>query len=161
MTQTNPAHTQPAYLFLILYILRRLGLRSGFFNLRFSTDTMLAFFLPHAWHVPCPPHLWLSTCNAKRGTRWCSWLRHCATSRTFAVSILDGVTGIFNWLNISGHTMVLGSIQPLTCHRRCVGQSTLPLSSAVFLEILGSSTSRTPTTLSRPVQGQLYLYLSL
>jgi hypothetical protein len=31
-----------------------------------------------------------------RGTRWRSWLRHCATNRKVAGSILDGVTGIFH-----------------------------------------------------------------
>ena len=30
------------------------------------------------------------------GTRWCSWLGHCATSRKVADSIPDGVTGIFH-----------------------------------------------------------------
>ena len=30
------------------------------------------------------------------GTRWRSWLRHCATSRKVAVSIPDGVTGTFH-----------------------------------------------------------------
>jgi hypothetical protein len=30
------------------------------------------------------------------GTRWRSWLRHCATSREVAGSISDGVTGIFH-----------------------------------------------------------------
>jgi len=29
------------------------------------------------------------------GTRWRSWLRHCATSRKVAGSIPDGVIGIF------------------------------------------------------------------
>ena len=29
------------------------------------------------------------------GTRWHSWLRHCATNRKVAGSIPDGVTGIF------------------------------------------------------------------
>ena len=29
-------------------------------------------------------------------TRWCTWLRHCATSRKVAGSIPDGVTGIFH-----------------------------------------------------------------
>ena len=29
------------------------------------------------------------------GTQWCSLLRHCATSRKVAGSILDGFTGIF------------------------------------------------------------------
>jgi hypothetical protein len=31
-----------------------------------------------------------------KGTRWSSWLRHCATSRKIAGSIPDGVTGIFH-----------------------------------------------------------------
>jgi hypothetical protein len=29
------------------------------------------------------------------GTRWRSWLRHCATKRNVTGSIPDGVTGIF------------------------------------------------------------------
>jgi hypothetical protein len=49
-----------------------------------------------------------------RSTRWCSWLRHCATSRKVAGSIPDGVTGIFHWHNPSVRTMALGLIQPLT-----------------------------------------------
>ena len=48
------------------------------------------------------------------GTRWRSWLRHCATSRKVAGSIPDGVIGIFNWYNPSGRTMALGLSQPLT-----------------------------------------------
>ena len=48
------------------------------------------------------------------GTRWCSWLRHCATSRKVAGSIPDGVTGIFHRHNPSGRTVVLGSTQPIT-----------------------------------------------
>ena len=48
------------------------------------------------------------------GTRWRSWLRHCVTNRKVAVSIPDGVTGIFHWHNLSGHTMALGSTQHLT-----------------------------------------------
>jgi len=31
-----------------------------------------------------------------RGTQWCSWLRHGATSRKVAGSIPDGVNGIFH-----------------------------------------------------------------
>ena len=46
--------------------------------------------------------------------RWRSWLRNCATSRKVAVSIPDGVIGIFHWLNPSGRIMALGSTQPLT-----------------------------------------------
>ena len=42
-------------------------------------------------------------------------LRGCAvtTIRKVAVSIPDGVIGIFHWHNPSGHTMVLGLTQPL------------------------------------------------
>jgi hypothetical protein len=42
------------------------------------------------------------------------WLRHCATNRNVTGSIPEGVTGIFYWHNPSGHTMALGSTQPLT-----------------------------------------------
>jgi hypothetical protein len=48
-----------------------------------------------------------------RGTRWRSWLRHCATSRKVAGAIPDGVIGIFHWHNPSGRTMALGLTQPL------------------------------------------------
>ena len=37
-----------------------------------------------------------------------------ATSQKVAVSIPDGVTGIFHWHNPSGRTMALASTQPLT-----------------------------------------------
>jgi hypothetical protein len=43
------------------------------------------------------------------GTRWCSWFRHCATSRKVA-----GDIGILHWHNPSDRTMVLGSTQSLT-----------------------------------------------
>ena len=48
-----------------------------------------------------------------KGTRWRSWLRHCATSRMVAGSIPDSVIGIFHWCNPSGRTMALGSTQSL------------------------------------------------
>jgi len=48
------------------------------------------------------------------GMWWCSWLRHCATSRKILSSIPDGVTGIFHGHNPSGHIITLGSTQPLT-----------------------------------------------
>jgi hypothetical protein len=47
------------------------------------------------------------------GTRWRSWLRHCATSRKTAGSIPDGVIGIFHWYNPSGRTMALELTNPL------------------------------------------------
>ena len=47
-------------------------------------------------------------------TRWCNWLRPCATSRKVAGLISDGVIEIIHWINPSGRTMALGSTQPLT-----------------------------------------------
>jgi len=35
-------------------------------------------------------------CVSTAGTRWRSWLRHCATSRRVTSSIPDGVIGIFH-----------------------------------------------------------------
>ena len=48
------------------------------------------------------------------GTQWRSWSRYCATNRKVAGSIPDGVIGIFHCHNPSGHTVALGSTQPLT-----------------------------------------------
>jgi len=48
------------------------------------------------------------------GTRWRIWLRHCATRRKVAVSIFDGVNGIFLFHNPSRHTMALGMTQSPT-----------------------------------------------
>jgi hypothetical protein len=60
--------------------------------------------------VPCIFNL----CTRWRwGTRWCGWLRHCATSRKVAGSIPDVVIGIFHWRNPPDRTIALGLIQPL------------------------------------------------
>jgi len=83
---------------------------------------------------------------SNRGTWWCIWLRHRATSPKIAVSIPDGVIGIFHWHNPSGRTMYLGLTQPLTEMKtrnislggkggRCVRLTTLPHSCADCLEI--------------------------
>jgi len=45
---------------------------------------------------------------------WCSWLRHCATSRKVPGSIPDGVIVNFHLHNPSGRTMALELTQPLT-----------------------------------------------
>ena len=42
-----------------------------------------------------------------------SWLRHCVASLSVAGSILDGVIGIFHWLNPSDRTIALGWTEPL------------------------------------------------
>jgi hypothetical protein len=50
-----------------------------------------------------------------KGDRLCySPLRHCPTSRKVAHSIPDGAFGIFDYLNLAGHTIAFGSTQPLT-----------------------------------------------
>ena len=74
---------------------------------------------------------------------WCSWLRHCATSRKVAGLISDGVIGIFRWHN-PGCTMALGLTQPLTEMStgnifwgeggRCIGLTTLHLCVPVVLK---------------------------
>jgi len=51
--------------------------------------------------------------NVMWGTRWRSWLRHCATSGKVAGSIPYGVIGIFHSRNPYGRTLVLQSTQPL------------------------------------------------
>ena len=102
------------------------------------------------------------------GTRWRSWLRHCATSRKVAGSIPDGVIGIFHWHNPSGRTMTLGSTQPLTQMstrniswglrrpvRRADNLTTFMCRLSWNLE---ASTSWNPQGLSRPVMGLLYLF---
>jgi hypothetical protein len=77
--------------------------------------------------------------------QWCSWLKHCATSRKVAHSFPDGVSGIFHYNDLSGRTMFPGLTQPLTEMStrniswgkggRCVGLTTLPPSCAYCLEI--------------------------
>ena len=80
------------------------------------------------------------------GTRWRSWLRHCATCRKVAGSIPDGVIGIFLFtLSFRPH---YGPGVDSACNKneyqeyflggkggRCVGVTTLPPSCADCLEI--------------------------
>ena len=80
------------------------------------------------------------------GTRWCSWLRHCATSRKVAGSIRGGVIEIFHWHKPSGRTMDLGFDTDSNRNEyqeyflwgeggQCVWLTALPLSCADCLEI--------------------------
>jgi hypothetical protein len=93
------------------------------------------------------------------GTRWRSWLRHCATSRKVAGSIPHGITGISHWHNPSGRTMALGVDSASNGNDyqeyflggksgRCRLSTTL-----------GALTSWNPQGLSRPVTGLLHLYI--
>jgi len=48
------------------------------------------------------------------GTRWRSWLRHCATSQKVTGLIPDGIIGIFHRCNPSCRNIALGLTWPLT-----------------------------------------------
>jgi hypothetical protein len=92
--------------------------------------------------VTCFAWIWeLTVVISLWGTRWRSWLRHCATSRKFADSIPNYVIEIFHWHNHSGRTMALGLTQSLpeisTKNKdgRYIGLTTLPPSCADCLEI--------------------------
>ena len=87
------------YSFLILTVKRK--------NMTSNQTTAASF------HI-LPPLYWPIVQLMDWGTRWRSWLSHCATSRKVSGSIPDGVIGIFHWHNPSGRTMALGSNQPLT-----------------------------------------------
>ena len=66
-------------------------------------------------------HIWGHLQSWKRGTRWCSLLKHSATTREVAGWIPYGVIGIYHWLNPSGRIMALGSTQTLTAiFTRCI-----------------------------------------
>ena len=103
--------------------------------------------------------------------RWCSWLRHCATSRNFAGSIPDGVIGNFQWHNPSDHTRTLVLTQPVTemSTRNISWISRRPVRKADniatfmcrFSWNLGASTSWNPQGLSSLVMGFLYRYIYL
>ena len=43
---------------------------------------------------------WAIAVGINPGTRWRSWLRHCATSRKVTGSIPEGVNEIFHRLNL-------------------------------------------------------------
>jgi hypothetical protein len=111
---------------------------------RLESSVNTALRISISWdNLTLPPPIY----NTK-GTRWRSWLRHCATSRKVAGSIPDGVIGSFRWHNPSGRNVALGLTQPLTGTStrniswrgggkggRCVGLTTLPPSCADCLEI--------------------------
>ena len=117
---------------------------------------------PEVWHIPpgtpCIVHL-------DRGMQWCSWLRHCATSRQVACSIPDGIIGIFHWHNPSGHAMALGMTQSLTemSTRNITVQraDNLTTFTCWLFWNMGISTSWNPQGLSWPVMGLLYLLVHL
>ena len=79
------------------------------------------------------------------GTRWRSWLGHCATSRKVAGSFTDGVIGNFHWHNPSGCACGPGVDSASNRNEyqvfsggkggRCVWQTTLPPSCDGCLEI--------------------------
>jgi len=116
--------------------------------------------------VSTNPHVHMQTrVVGINGTRWCSWVRHCATRREVAGSIPD-VSGIY-WLNPSGRTMVLGSTHILTetSTRNISWGQRRPVRKADNLTTfmcrlswnLGASASWSPQGLSRPGMGLLFI----
>jgi len=99
------------------------------------SECWIACYIPYLC-LPCSGVTW-----------WHSRLRHCTTSQKVAGLNPDGVTGIFHWHNPSGHTIALGSNQPLTeiggKGNRFVKLTTLPPSCASCLEIWESQLPRT------------------
>ena len=91
-------------------------------------------------------------------TRWCSWLRHCATNRKVADSISDGVIIFFidiilpdalwlwSWLSLS--QILAPGIFPGGKGGRCIGLTTTFMCRLSWN--LGASTSWKPQGLSRP-----------
>jgi hypothetical protein len=95
----------------------------------------------------------------------CSWLRHCATSRKVAVSIPDGVIGIFY---PSGRTLALGSASNRNEYQEyylgcncgwCVGLTTLQPSCRICLENWQPQPPGTRRVCNGPAKVLLYLYL--
>jgi hypothetical protein len=93
-----------------------------------------------------------------QGTRWRCWLRHCATKWKVAGSIRDG---IIDSLNLSGRTVDLGSIQPVTeMTTRDITwrlRRSVPNSCTDCLENPEGSTYTIRTGVSKPVQVLFYL----
>ena len=93
------------------------------------------------------------------GTRWCSSLRHCATSQKVAVSILDGVTGIFHLRNPSDRTRIDETANRKEYQNYLLGGKgghsvrlkTLPPSCDESLEALVASTSWSTKDLYRDI----------
>ena len=103
--------------------------------------------------------------SVSRGMRWCSWLRHCATSRKVAGSIPDGVTGIFLWRNPSGLTVALSLTQPdrneyqkyfMGVKQSVQRADNLTTFMCRLSRNVGASTSWNPQGPSRPLMGLLY-----
>ena len=90
----------PAY-FPPLKVQQRWGLISNYSPGRKSSKYIL--FLHIFTTVQCTEgsNMWRIKCTytTPSGTRWCIWLRHCATSRKIAGWNPDGATGIFHWHN--------------------------------------------------------------
>ena len=133
MMSVSNSHSQRRLNDLILFIFKMSGFESLPGEVCVPTHISCNF-------IPVRPQEHLHIPSYMRGTNWCCWLSHCAKSRKVAVSISDGVIGIFHWHTPSGCTMALGLTQPLTeMNTRNiswgVGLTTLPTSCADCLEI--------------------------
>jgi hypothetical protein len=111
------------------------------------------------------------TTAGRCGTRWRSWLRHCATSRKVAVSISDGVFGVSLEIFIDVILCLhCGPGVDLALDRNlyqayflggkgnwCIGLISLPSSCVDFLKIPVALTFWIPKGLPRLVDGPFLL----
>jgi len=121
------------------------------FYMKVSTKIMQTFAWFQTVFYICVPE----------GTRWRSWLRHCATSRKVTGSTSDWVIGfsidlillatLCHWGRLSLWQKWVPELFPGSKSGRCVGLTALPPSCEDILEILGASTSCSPKGLSRTV----------
>jgi hypothetical protein len=140
-------------------------------DLHFSVNTgwkrntwlrnLLCGFVLYAWARIITPSI-----RRTRGTRWRSWLRHCATSLRSRVRFPMMMSlEFYHWHISSGCTMVL--TQPLTemstrnisWEVKTAGADNLTTFMCRLSGNLGASNSWNPKGLPRPAMELLYLYL--
>jgi hypothetical protein len=113
LSHTNPIHAFPSHFFKNSFNITSRS-KSWFFKPCFyscSHQTLQAFLnFPNSLHFFPFSYFYDLITEITWGR---SLLRHCVTSREFAVSMFDGVVGILYWDNPSGRTVATGSTQPL------------------------------------------------
>ena len=97
------------------------------------------------------------------GTRWRSWLRHCAKSRKVSGSIPVCVIGIFHWHNHSGRTLAMGLTQPHVSDPLNHIINQLHITSLKYAFLILSDQFRLDTKVDSYIQGlhiSLWMYVS-
>ena len=116
-------------------------LASASLALVFSTKTCTHFLPSPMYYLPRPYHFLLFYYSHNTwGKRWRSLLRHCAASKEVVGSIPDGIIRIFIDLILPAAIRVEPACDRNEYQEYLLGvKTTLPLSCASCLEILGCS----------------------